>query len=205
MDCFDNIKNDLSSSSTYSLTIYVEQPIPNSDAPNDGTDPGHTFISMSTNDPVNPSNNVTQTLGFHPEDSVNPVFGNNTSDGLFVNNGVHHYDVSATINLTKSMFYDSVDEIKTLGNDIPEYNLETYNCTDFGINIANSTGMSLPDTEGTWGVDVPLLGFKELGTGSNPGALGQDIRAMALTNTNSNITINITTGTNALASKGPCY
>jgi len=199
MDCFLNI-DTISPSATYSLTIYVEQPIPNSDAPNNGTDPGHTFISMSINDPLNSDNNITQTLGFYPQDSVNPVTGNNVVDGLFVDNSGHNYHVSATINLNNSSFYQIVNQIDTLGNSTPEYDLENYNCTDFGITIANAAGMNLPDTEGIWGIDIPVIGFKELGSGSNPGSLGQDIRNLS----NPDVTVNTTSGSAGPIGNGPC-
>ena len=50
------------------------------------------------------------------------------------------------------------------------YDLDNYNCTDFGIEIGNLAGLELPDYYGTW------LG----GGGSNPGAPGQDLRNMTL-------------------------
>lgn len=200
MNCFENIRSSLSDSSTFSITIYVEQPIPNSDAPNDGTNPGHTFISMSTNDPTNSDNSITQTFGFYPAESVYPHLGINTSDGEFINNANHFYHVSATININETQFFGVVSDVTNMSSPVPEYNLETNNCTDTGISIANSVGMNLPDTNGTWGIDVPLIGFKELGSGSNPGALGQDIRNLI----NPNVTVNITDGANGPSSQGEC-
>ncbi len=48
------------------------------------------------------------------------------------------------------------------------YNLNSNNCTDFGISIGNSIGLNLTDTSGSW----------PGGSGSNPGNFGQDLRSM---------------------------
>ncbi len=201
MDCFLNI-DFISPNSTYSLTVYVEQPVPNSAVANNGTDPGHSFISMSINDPNISENNITQVFGVYPENSVNPLPGGSIiSNGEFRDNSGHNYHVSATINLSNNSFYSIVNHISTLGNSIPQYNLNSYNCTDFILEIGNNqANMSLPDTQGTWGINVPGLGNVVLGGGSNPGNLGQDLR-----NLNSpNVTINTTNGTNAPNGNGGC-
>lgn len=69
------------------------------------------------------------------------------------------------------------------------YDLNEYNCTDFGIGVFNAAGYSLPKTTGSWGV----------GSGRNPGDLGQDIRSL----NNSNFQINKNGGTTPL-NKGNC-
>lgn len=110
---------------------------------------------MSINDG---GNSITQTFGFSPSVEVNPLTGNISCAGAFVNDSSHGYDVSTT--------------------GAPIYNLDTNNCTDYAMDIFNQTGNTLPDTNGTWIV----------GGGSNPGNLGQDIRNLNNTNvtTNSN-------------------
>lgn len=201
MNCFNNIdQTTLSPSSTFSITVYIEQPVPNTTETYSGTDPGHTFVSMNINDPSNPINNITQTFGYYPATSVNPVLGNNTANGEFRDNSGHNYHVSATTNLNLSDFYNLVNFVDGWGNSIPQYNLETNNCTDFGIQVGNFAGMSLPDTTGSWSVDVPLVGEVELGSGSNPGNLGQDVRALNTLN----VTVNATTGSSAPSGYGTC-
>lgn len=49
-----------------------------------------------------------------------------------------------------------------------QYNLNTNNCSDFAQQIASLGGLSLPNTNGSW----------PGGSGTNPGNLGQDVRAM---------------------------
>lgn len=77
-------------------------------------------------------------------------------------------------------------------NHNPTYNLNTYNCTDFAIDIGNLAGLNLPDCYGSW-----ALG---LGGGSNPGALGQHIRNNI--NTGGNTTKNTNSGTAPSNNKG---
>ncbi|QTD36268.1 hypothetical protein JL193_08820 [Polaribacter batillariae] len=186
LKCFENAK----SSSSFSLTIYVDQPIPNKTDTwtNDGTllnpdiNVGHTFISLNMSEN---GVNTTQTFGFYPASGVSPR--NPQKNGAWVDDGGHSFDVSAKINLNLNEFQSLINSIKSLG--MPTYNLNSMNCTDAAIQICNTQGMSLPDTNGTW------LG----GGGSNPGNLGQDIRNMS----NNNLTYN-KSGGSAPASKGNC-
>ncbi|NNF21305.1 MAG: hypothetical protein HKN67_05140 [Saprospiraceae bacterium] len=46
------------------------------------------------------------------------------------------------------------------------YNLNSFNCTDYAIGVANAIGLGIPDTDKDWYV----------GSGSNPGSLGEDLR-----------------------------
>ncbi|QMU63049.1 MAG: hypothetical protein GKR88_01360 [Flavobacteriaceae bacterium] len=201
MKCFKDVDQSLlSPQTTYSLTIFIEQPVPNTDETYSGTDPGHTFVSMSINDPNSPNNNVTQVFGYYPATSVNPLIGNNTANGEFRDNSGHNYHVSVTINLNNLDFFNLVNFVETWNNPIPGYDLQTNNCTDFGIELGNLAGMQLPDTTGSWSVDIPLIGEVELGSGSNPGNLGQDVRNL----NNSNITVNTTSGSPAQSSQGEC-
>ena len=184
LNCFSNP----SQNATFSLTIYVDQPIPNQDDTwtNDGTiiDPdinvGHTFISLNMNES---GTTTTQTFGFYPFTGVNPSSPQTT--GAWIDDGSHHYDVSATITLNTTQFNNLTTTIQNFGT--PTYNLNSMNCSDAAIQICNTMGMSLSDTSGSW------FG----GGGSNPGNLGQDIRSMSNTNMSLN---NI--GGNAPLSKG---
>ncbi|PWK20938.1 hypothetical protein [Xanthomarina spongicola] len=186
MNCFSGA----STSSSFDLTIYVDQPMPNSDDTwvNDGTifnpdiNVGHTFISIRMNDM---GNIVNQTFGFYPSDSVSPT--SPEINGVWVDDGGHGYDVSATMILNYSEFNTLKNQILSLGT--PTYNLNTFNCTDAALQICNSSNMNLNDTAGSW------IG----GGGSNPGNLGQDIRTID----SSSITVN-TNGGNANSSEGAC-
>ncbi len=72
----------------------------------------------------------------------------------------------------------------------PTHNLNTYNCSDFGLDIMESVGLSLPNTAGVW----------PGGGGRNPGDLGEDIRALTPP---SNVSITTTFG-NAFSNSGTC-
>jgi len=166
------------------LTLHVDQPRANSDdtwrATWSGVDVGHTFISIS-------QNGITRILGYYPTpNTINPA-NNISAPAVIRNNENHEYDVSASMTITGSELSTVINTITTYDST---YNLNTNNCTDFGITICNSVGMGLADTPGTWPFG---------GNGSNPGNLGQDVRSM----NNSNVTVNGTSG-DAPPNSGSC-
>lgn len=80
-----------------------------------------------------------------------------------------------------------------LSNNVPAtYNLNNYNCADFGIVIGNLADLSLPATTTT-----ALMGMF---SGRSPAQLGQDIRN---SNPQSGVTID-TNGGNAPIKQGGC-
>ncbi|WP_452220300.1 hypothetical protein [Lacinutrix salivirga] len=151
------------------ITIYVDQPIPNSTDPysynlsiSDPIDVGHTFIGIN-------QNGITRYLGFYPTpNTINPTSGVITSAGLIRDNSDTEFDVSLSTNITPTQLAN-VHNLIT--NYSANYNLNTNNCTDFGNQVFNLIGISLPDTNGVWPYG---------GNGSNPGNLGQDIRNMTV-------------------------
>ena len=165
LDCF----NSATSSDNFKLTVFVDQPIANDDDTwvNNGTlldpeiDVGHTFIGIQMNQGGAITN---QTIGFYPSSGVNPL--NPDTTGAWIDDGAHHYDVSVSIDLNYTEFTNLINFIQTYGT--PIYDLNSENCTDAAIDIANSAGMGLTDTHGTW----PGGGC------SNPGNLGQDVRGI---------------------------
>lgn len=142
------------------LTLYVDQPKPGTRSTWAGiiTDPevGHTFISIT-------QGNITRVLGFYPSAGVSPL-APATSSILF-NDSNHPYNVSIGKIITSSQLTNLLNYINNYSRI---YDLNTYNCTNFGIGAAKSAGISLPSTEGSWG----------FGEGCNPGDLGEDIRDM---------------------------
>ena len=128
---------------------------------------------------------VVQTFGFYPSQSADPF--NPQVSGAWMDDSNHAYDVSATMNLNAVQFSKVISQILNFGT--PTYHLDTMNCTDAAIRICNSMGMNLPDTYGSW----------DIGGGSNPGNLGQDIRGMS----NSNVNISTSSGF-APNSEGAC-
>jgi len=55
---------------------------------------------------------------------------------------------------------------KSIEIENENYNLNSNNCTNFGLDIVNSVGFGLPNSQGNWG----------FWSGSNPGDLGEDLK-----------------------------
>lgn len=92
-----------------------------------------------------------------------------------------------SINISSSKLQSVVSYIK---NYPTTYNLNSYNCTDFGMSVSKLAGLSIPSAHGSW----------PGGSGDNPGQLGQNIRHIPLPATATRIT---TTGT-AASNMGTC-
>lgn len=148
LECFDPTQGA-------SVTIYVDQPITDSDAIASTSDKaGHAFISIS-------QNGNTSVFGFYP--AGNAGIFNPSGASAMGNDSDRIYDVSISKNINGS----TLQSILNHSINYPSsYNLNTYNCTDFVIEVGNLMGMELPDCYSNWGV----------GGGSNPGKLGQYIR-----------------------------
>jgi len=166
-----------------SLTIYVDQPVPNSSKTWtwDGNDPdvGHTFITIT-------QGKYTRSLGFYPDGGVVPKVSP-SSTSILKDDSNHSFDVSVQLSISSS-------QLASIYNDITEanstYNLNSYNCTDFAFDISSSGGLNLPDTNGSW----------PGGGGSNPGSLGQDLRSISST---ADYTVNKSSGS-APSNTGAC-
>lgn len=144
------------------FTIYVNQPSPNKrEAINNALDVGHTFISIQQ------GNNVVS-FGFYPlegigyQKSVNGIMGDNSN---------YPFDLSISIPIDASKLNNIINYSVNFSQNVT-YNLQTNNCSNFGIYVANMAGVpiSISEATGNW----------LLGSGANPGALGQQIRNMEL-------------------------
>jgi hypothetical protein len=174
LKCFDLTKGA-------ELVIYVNQPKPNSsDAYTLTGDVGHTFIAIQ-------QGNIRRVVGYWPATSVHPITSP-TDTKAFGNDENHYFDVSISNNISASQLGNIINYAT---NTVPStYNLNTYNCTDFGIAVGKLGGINLNDSYGTW----------PGGGGSNPGQLGQNIRSMP---TPPNGTKQ-TAGANSASNKGTC-
>jgi hypothetical protein len=176
LQCFDFTKGA-------TVTIYVDQPAPNSTAAwvSAGTsaDVGHTFIAIQ-------QGLVRRVLGFYPAVGVNPLTSSSDVSQL-AEDGGHHFDVAISIPVSSNQLLSIVNY--TL-NAPSTYDLNTYNCTDYGMNISALAGVNLASAYGTW----------PNGGGDNPGQLGENMRTMQLP---SNVTKQ-TTGASAGTNKGTC-
>lgn len=186
--CVANAFHDNKPASSYSVTIYVDQPKPGTrekwvwvdTGSGEKLSAGHTFVRMTKYN--SDGTKVEYIAGFYPmNNSVSPVFGDITDTGGYRNDNLSDYDVSITYNNVHSIeFFEAIDYLSGLQH--ATYNLNTQNCADIGIGVAAALERVLPDTQGTWSG----------GGGTNPADLGQDIRAMP---NSSSYTINRAGGT----------
>lgn len=150
IECFDT-------SQPAKLTIYIDQPISNSNIVVSANSVGHAFIGISQGE-----NN--STFGFYPNnDDTTPW--NTDAPPVFGDDSTHAFDVSLTINITATQLNDIIN-LSTNFND--NYDLNDNNCTDFAIEIGNLGGLSIGNCNSNW----------ILGSGSNPAKLGQTVRNM---------------------------
>ncbi|WP_373517010.1 hypothetical protein [Pricia sp.] len=155
------------------ITLYANQPSSGSSASFDptSTDPvGHAFISIS-------QNGKTSTFGFYPESEAKKGAINGPS--IMGNNGGDDFDVSMTMSVSGPTLKKIIAEAVSFPT---KYEIYSYNCTDYALELANLAGANIPNA---WG---PYPGG---GGGDNPGKLGQIIRSK---NNGNGITINKTGG-----------
>ena len=159
IDCSNN-------EGVFTFTIYVDQPNPGtrdtylgSIFGSDPIDAGHTFVSLSYNDGTTTN---TVTYGLYPASGVTPK--QPETYGAVVDNGGHTYDVAMTFDVSCSDFNTLMNQ--SLGLEGQNYDLNSNNCTDFGLGIANSIDSGIPDSKGIWG----------FWGGTNPGDLGEDLK-----------------------------
>ncbi|MBO0322516.1 hypothetical protein J0X14_09415 [Muricauda sp. CAU 1633] len=179
LKCFDINKSA-------KITIYADQPKPNSSDAyiNVGSIfrpqyvVGHTFVSIE-------QGGNTSVFGFYPDGDPDPF--NRSMPGIFGNDQREVYDVSISRTVSGSTLQRILNTTYNYTNS--QYDLNTKNCTDFGITIGNIAGLKLPQSDGTW------LG----GGGSNPGALGENMRKNNTTGIKKNLS-----GGNAPTNKKGC-
>ena len=141
------------------LTIYIDQPKNGSGATNYLGEVGHAFIGIS-------QNGTRKHFGFYPSNAVVPGMLDRTSSAMGKDNN-HEFDVSLTMEISANELYRILYQSK---NPVGIYDLNTYNCTDWVIDISEIVGLDLPEANGTW----------PYGGGSNPGMMGQAIGNMTL-------------------------
>lgn len=165
----------INTTSTYEVTLYVKQPIPDtrillSDQygnyiPNSldlstRLTVGHTFLGFSQYGGGGTS--VSRTIGFYPSTDVTPI--NPDAKGVVVNDSNNDYDVSVTLKVTGTQFKTIMDSF--IGQAKSNYNLNWNNCSSIAIDALNAAGKNIPKTIGEW----------PLGKGADPADLGQDLR-----------------------------
>ena len=174
IQCFTNI---VGSGNTFQVTVCVDQPVPGSrDAwavsyngsagSSFGGNPanvGHTFLIFSQN---TGGSIITRNVGFYPASNVSPR--SPSAPGQPNNDALHEYNISLTIQVTNSQFFNMLNYVSQANDQ--QYNLNSNNCTSFAIKALNAGDIFLPSTIGTW----------PAGSGNDPGDLGEDIRSLNL-------------------------
>ena len=174
--CFTNVAGR---THKYKVTICVDQSIPgkrsawdltsngvhNSSSGANPVNVGHTFLILSEE---SPNGTITRNVGFYPQSSVTPY--SPTDKGELNNNEQHTYNISLTIEVDGSQFFNILYFISEVKNSNQNYDLNNYNCTSFGIRALMAGNVYLRSTIGSW----------PGGSGNNPGDLGEDIRSMTL-------------------------
>lgn len=172
LKCFD-------SSKSAQVTIYVAEPNPGSGDTHSGTNVGHTFVSIT-------QGTSTATFGFYPAtDNIYPII-NPSDPSKMGEDGGKGFSASISRTVTSTQFASILSYSRSFKNT---YDLNTYNCSDFGIEVGNLAGFNLPDSYGTW----------PGGGGSNPGTLGVYIRSQTSDSTQ---TVNKKSGISPATKKG---
>ncbi|MGZ0016704.1 hypothetical protein [Yeosuana sp. AK3] len=151
LKCFDKTK-------TAKLTIYVEQAVEYSREVTARL--GHTFIGIE-------QGGVIRNLGFYPDNggAANLI---SSQDSEIHDNSQSPYHVSITIPVSANQLNNIINYIENYPN---RYDLNNFNCSDFGIEVAARGGLILPKTNGS---------FSMFFEGRNPGDLGEDMRKLLL-------------------------
>ena len=154
----------VSPNSTYTISVNVNQPRPNS---RDKVDPfndfmvGHAFLSLEQTKAD--GSVIIRNIGYYPETSVYP--GKYTDQSVFGEDSETPISVSLNISV-------SGDEMSTIINSLISqqsvfYDLENANCASSIISTLDKINIQMPSTSS---------GIYNLFKGLNPGDLGQDIR-----------------------------
>lgn len=183
-DCFKESSNDASYIienselfSNFKITLFADQTNPGTRDPYSGVmglgGPiwGHSFISLSATDSSGMP--VRLTFGFYPGITLGKHNALNTVESKIYDNSKHAYNVSLEVNLTLNQFNTAMTAAVELSST--DYNTEGFNCTNYAIDVANSTGaIVVPKTQPNW-----YSWGRKIGKGANPGDFGEDIRLVS--------------------------
>lgn len=156
--------------STYSISINVNQPRPDS---RDKVDPsnnfmaGHTFLTLEQNNAD--GSKIIRNVGFYPKNSVYP--GNYEDQSIFGEDSETPFAVSLKIAVTGQEMNTVVKSL--LAQQSLSYDLENSNCVSSVALSLQKINIQLPMTS---------TGIEYLFKGVNPGDFGQDIRNLDLNN-----------------------
>lgn len=157
---FDDGKN----SGAYAIIIHVKQPAAGRRKAFTGiNNVGHTFVTLVKYN--SDSTCVAHSFGFYPQKnsflSATPLHP--ASSSVFKDDAVHDWDEAVGKFISEKRFKKLIRLISKF--EEKKYDLNSNNCTDFGLYAAGVAGISIGSTMGTW----------PLGRGNNPANAGQSI------------------------------
>ena len=158
----------------YTLVVYVDQPGSGGtratyELHGRSAETGHVTATLIDND-----SGASTSVGFYPNYQTN---GNRPKDVLFgqtvpgkivddSNYDRKKIDVKSSFQISNEQGENIKQFIDNTKKNTPGYNLSTYNCTNYVVNLCETGGITLPKTSGSW----------PGGSGLNPGDMGEDLR-----------------------------
>lgn len=144
------------------VTFYADPPVNGSAIKFSKYDKaGHTFITIEQN---NSGNLVRRTLGFYPDEAIDPVFVT-SGPSILGDNSDNVYDIKLSVDVTGLQLAKILNLIRDFN---PIYDLQRYNCTNFVLDVSDAAGLNIKRTIAWWGI----------GSGLNPTNFGEDLKAM---------------------------
>lgn len=134
IDCFNSIPDQ---GATCSIEIMTDIPV--NDNPGYLTDhnrtyAGHCFLQIKKS---NQGKFITQNIGLYPKTSIKSIATTAPIPGRFVDDKMHSYNASMKIDINFVQLAVVLNAIRKYGATGPKYDIDSYNCTDFALNIFN--------------------------------------------------------------------
>lgn len=156
----------------YALQIRINLPgnvstdytITSSKINNKAFDGGHVFVTL-VNVNFLSGEIKTDSFGFYPAEKEGIIKGSNLK-GEIKNDSESYYDTSYTFFISKRNYENALNYAEKAVENPPSYNLYKNNCVNFGINVAKSAGLNIPDysiISNPSDLNKILKAYKELG------------------------------------------
>lgn len=138
--CFSTVPD---ANATYQITLYADIPV-NGDPGqlfNYSTgEVGHSFVQLRK---VSGNASVQQNIGFYPVTGWKSLSSANV-DSKMVDNAGHEFNSSLTASVSSTEFQAALNEAQSISGR--DYNIETWNCTDFALAVFNAANTGEPMT-----------------------------------------------------------